>query len=142
MYHHSDLWVAGSSCGTSCGSSPTYNPASSSTFQNLSTAFNIQYGSGAAEGYDAQDLVQMAGFSVSSQGFGQNFFLLTGCWHLLTRIAAVVDTVSQNLLTSPVSGLLGLAWQSIASSGQMPLWQALASGNVWDSALFGVQLNR
>lgn len=84
----------------------------------------------------------MAGFSVSSQGFGQNFFLLTGCWHLLTRIIAVVDTVSQNLLTSPVSGLLGLAWQSIASSGQMPLWQALASGNVWDSALFGVQLNR
>jgi cathepsin D len=84
----------------------------------------------------------MAGFSVSSQGFGQNIFLLTGCRHLLTRITAVADVVSQNLLTAPVSGLLGLAWQSIASSGSMPLWQALASGGAWDSALFGVLLNR
>lgn len=119
-----DLWVAGSSCGTSCGSVSTYNPSSSSTFQNLSTSFDIQYGSGFAAGYVAQDMVQMAGFSVSSQGF------------------AVVDSVSQNLLTSPVSGLLGLAWQTIAISSQMPLWQTLASNNAWDSALFGVQLTR
>jgi cathepsin D len=120
----SDLWVASSSCGTSCGSIATYNPSSSSTFQNLSTAFNIQYGSGAAAGYVAQDTVQMAGFSVSSQGF------------------AVVDEVSANMLTSPVSGLLGLGWQSLASSGQMPLWQTLASGNAWSSALFAVQFTR
>ncbi|KAG1872886.1 aspartic peptidase domain-containing protein [Suillus subalutaceus] len=120
----SDLWVASFSCGTSCGSSPTYDPSSSSTFHNLSTPFNIQYGSGSADGYVAQDTVQMAGFSVSTQGF------------------AVVDAVSTNLLISPVSGLLGLAWQSIASSGQMPLWQTLASGNAWDSALFAVQLTR
>ncbi|KAG2040667.1 aspartic peptidase domain-containing protein [Suillus americanus] len=120
----SDLWVAGSSCGTLCGSSPTYNPSSSSTFHNLSTPFNIQYGSGSAGGYVAQDTVQMAGFSVSSQSF------------------AVVDVVSTDALISPVSGLLGLAWQSIATSGQMPLWQTLASGNAWDSALFAVQLTR
>ncbi|KAG2358827.1 acid protease [Suillus spraguei] len=120
----SDLWVASSTCGTSCGSIATYNPSSSSTFQNLSTAFNIEYGSGAAEGYVAKDMVQMAGFSVSDQGF------------------AVVDEVSKDLLTSPVSGLLGLAWQSLASSEQMPLWQTLASSNAWSSALFGVQLTR
>lgn len=120
----SDLWVASSSCGSSCGTSATYNPSSSSTFQNLSTSFDIVYGSGSAAGYVAQDTVQMAGFSVSSQGF------------------AVVDQVSTGMLTSPVSGLLGLAWQSIASSGQMPLWQTLASSNSWDSALFAVQLTR
>lgn len=120
----SDLWVAGSSCGTSCGSVATYNPSSSSTFQNLSTPFDINYGSGSAEGYVAQDTVQMAGFSVSSQGF------------------AVVDVVSTGLLTSPVSGLLGLAWQPLATSGQMPLWQTLASSGSWDSALFAVQLTR
>ncbi|KAG1722528.1 aspartic peptidase domain-containing protein [Suillus lakei] len=119
----SDLWVVGSSCGTSCGSSPSYNPSSSSTFQNLSTPLNIQYNAGYADGYGAQDMVQMAGFSVSSQGF------------------VIVDVVSPNL-TSPVSGLLGLAWESLAYSGQMPLWQTLASSNTWDSALFGVQLTR
>ncbi|KAG2142914.1 aspartic peptidase domain-containing protein [Suillus bovinus] len=120
----SDFWLAGPSCGTSCGSVSIYNPSSSSTFQNLSTSFSIVYGSGSAEGYVAQDTVQMAGFSVSSQGF------------------AVVDAVSQGLLASPVSGFLGLAWQSLASSGQMPLWQTLASNNVWDSALFAVRLTR
>lgn len=120
----SDLWVASSSCGTSCGSSPAYDPLSSSTFQNLSTSFDVQYDSGSAAGYVAQDIVQMAGFSVSNQGFG------------------VVDAVTDDLLTSPLSGLLGLAWQSLASSGQMPLWQSLASSNTWDSALFAIQLTR
>ncbi|KAG2065643.1 acid protease [Suillus decipiens] len=120
----SDLWVASSSCGTSCGSSPTYDPSSSSTFQNLSTPFDIQYVVGYAAGYVAQDIVQMAGFSVSNQGF------------------AVVDSMSDGFLTSPVSGLLGLAWESLASSGQMPLWQTLASSNTWDSALFAFQLTR
>lgn len=47
-----------------------FNPSSSSTFKNLSTSFEIQYGSGAAIGYVAQDVVEMAGFSVSNQGFG------------------------------------------------------------------------
>ncbi|OJA16944.1 hypothetical protein AZE42_12289 [Rhizopogon vesiculosus] len=119
----SDLWVTGS-CGTACGTSATLNPSSSSTFQNLSTPFSIKYGSGNAEGYLGQDVVQMAGFSVSNQGF------------------AVVDSVSEDLLTSPVSGLLGLAWSSLAKSQQTPFWQTLAATNVWDSPLFAVQLTR
>jgi cathepsin D len=73
----SDLWVAGSSCGTACGTSATFNPSSSSSFQNLSSTVNIQYGAGYAEGYIGQDTVQMAGFSVSNQGFGQNLLSLT-----------------------------------------------------------------
>ncbi|KAH7926412.1 acid protease [Leucogyrophana mollusca] len=119
----SDLWVAGSSCAA-CGSSPSFNPVSSTSFQNLSTPFAIQYGSGEAEGYLGQDVVQMAGFSVSNQGF------------------AVVDATSQDLLQSPVSGLLGLAWQAIASSGKTPFWQTLASSNAWDSPLMSIQLRR
>lgn len=66
----------------------------------------------------------MAGFSISNQGF------------------AVVDSVSEGLLTSPVSGLLGLAWSSLAKSQQTPFWQTLAASGAWDSALFAVQLTR
>lgn len=66
----------------------------------------------------------MAGFSVSNQTF------------------ALCDTVSSGLLTNPVSGLLGLAWQAIATSGAMPLWQALASGGVWDQPVMAFQLTR
>jgi len=118
-----DLWLAESSC-TSCGDVPTFDPATSSSFDNSSQPFNIQYGSGAAEGTLAQDRVQMAGFSVANQVF------------------AVCDAVSSGLLVNPVSGLLGLGWQSLASSGSAPLWQTLASSGSWDSPLMAFFLTR
>ncbi|KAG2142910.1 aspartic peptidase domain-containing protein [Suillus bovinus] len=120
----SDLWLTSSTCGASCGTSPTYDPAMSSTFQNLSTPFEIQYGSGAVAGYVAEETVQMAGFSVAKQGFG------------------VVDALSSAFNTNPVSGIMGLAWSSLSSTQQTPFWQTLASDGSWDSALFGVQLTR
>jgi len=72
------------------------------TLKNLSQPFDIQYGSGEAAGYLVQDIVQIAGFSVCNQVF------------------AAVNQVTSGLLTSPVSGLLGLAWQTIAASGAVP----------------------
>lgn len=120
----SDLWLTSSTCGTGCGTSPTYDPAKSSTFQNLSTPFEIQYGSGAVAGYIAEETVQMAGFSVAKQGFG------------------VVNALSSAFNTNPVSGIMGLAWSPLSSTHQTPFWQTLASGGSWDSALFGVQLTR
>ncbi|KAJ7281574.1 aspartic peptidase A1 [Mycena rebaudengoi] len=50
-----DLWVAGSTCGTSCGTVPTFDPTKAPDF-------SIAYGS-------ATETVQMAGFSVSNQVF-------------------------------------------------------------------------
>ncbi|KAJ6581457.1 acid protease [Mycena capillaripes] len=119
-----DLWVVGNTCSRGCSSVPTFDPSSSSSFQNESTTFSITYGSGEALGALASETVQMAGFSVSKQVF------------------AVCDQVSTGLLNDPVSGLLGLAWQSIASSGAPPFWQTLASGNQWDSPVMAFQLTR
>ncbi|KAF7356632.1 Aspartic peptidase A1 [Mycena venus] len=119
-----DLWVAGNTCTTGCSSVPTFDSSTSSSFTDKGTAFSIEYGSGEARGTLASDTVQMAGFSVSNQVF------------------AVVDQVSSGLLTSPVSGLLGLAWQSIAASGATPFAQTLASGTSWDSPVMSFQLTR
>ncbi|KAJ7066591.1 aspartic peptidase A1 [Mycena amicta] len=118
-----DLWVAGNSCTQGCNSVATFDSSASTSFVNKSTEFQITYGSGAARGALATDTVQMAGFSVSNQVF------------------AVCDQVTTGLLTNPVSGLLGLAWQSIASSGATPLWQTLAAGS-WDSPVMAFQLTR
>ncbi|KAH7885827.1 aspartic peptidase domain-containing protein [Phlebopus sp. FC_14] len=96
----SDLWVVGTPCVGSCDSIPTFDPASSATFANLSSSFSLEYDQNTVSGYVAQDVVQMAGFSMHGQGF------------------AVVDDLSQASLTAPVSGRLGLAWKSLASSGQ------------------------
>ncbi|KAJ7623249.1 aspartic peptidase A1 [Roridomyces roridus] len=120
----SDLWLAGDDCSFGCDGVATFNPSASSSFSNKSTPFEITYGSGEALGALATETVQMAGFSVANQGF------------------AVCNAVSSGLLTAPVSGLLGLAWQSIASSGATPLWQTLAQGGSWDSPVMAFQMTR
>ena len=86
-----DLWLASSSSLTATSQGiPTFNPngmptvlslspmavcsrlaPASSTFKNLWTSFQIQYGSGAAEGFLGSDVVQMAGLSIKSQTFGK-----------------------------------------------------------------------
>jgi cathepsin D len=90
----------------------------------LTTPFNIVYGSGQATGALGQDVIEMAGFSVSNQVFG------------------VCDAISQGLLSNPVSGLVGLAWQQIANSGAVPFWQTLAGSGQWDQPLMAFQLTR
>ncbi|KAG1732509.1 aspartic peptidase domain-containing protein [Suillus lakei] len=120
----SDLWVADQACTTGCSKVQLFDDLQSSTFQNLSEIFQIQYGSGAAVGTLGQDVVQMAGFSVPNQVFG------------------VVTQASSGLLNPPVSGLLGLAWQAIASSKASPLWQTLASSGTWTDPLMAFQLTR
>ncbi|KAG1741270.1 aspartic peptidase domain-containing protein [Suillus lakei] len=120
----SDLWVAGQACTTGCSEVQLFDDLQSSTFHNLSEIFQIQYGSGAAEGTLGQDVVQMAGFSVPNQTFG------------------VVTQETSGLLNPPVSGILGLAWQSLASYGASPLWQTLASSGAWTDPLMAFQLTR
>ncbi|KAI0057208.1 acid protease [Artomyces pyxidatus] len=120
----SDLWLASSECQSGCRNIPTFTASSSSSFKNLSESFAITYGSGKASGVLGQDVIQMAGFEVNNQIFG------------------VCDVVSNGLLNSPVSGLLGLAWQAIASSGATPFWQTLYQNNVWDQPLMAFQLTR
>jgi cathepsin D len=67
----------------------------------------------------------MAGFQVSSQTFGS------------------VDKVSNGLLPdSDVSGLMGLAFQTIASSGAKPFWQALVDSGAWTQPLMSFVLTR
>ncbi|KAH7335273.1 acid protease [Rhizoctonia solani] len=107
----SDLWLASSTCYTGCQGVPTFNGANSSSFQNLTTAFSIRYGSGQAAGELGSDTMQMAGFQVTGQTF------------------ALADQVSSGLLSNPISGLLGLGWSSIASSGAVPFWETLAKNN-------------
>ncbi|THH00463.1 hypothetical protein EW145_g7072 [Phellinidium pouzarii] len=119
-----DLWVASSSCTSGCNDIAKFNPSSSTSFSNLTEPFSITYGSGAAAGFVAKDTIQMAGFSVQDQVF------------------AICDEVSQDLLSNPVSGLMGLAFNTISSSGALPFWQALVQGNAWDSPVMSFQLSR
>jgi hypothetical protein len=90
----------------------------------LNTPFQITYGSGAANGTLAQDTASMAGYTVESQTF------------------ALVTQASDDLLTYPYSGLMGLAWARLASSRSTPFWQQLAQTGQLATPAMGFYLAR
>ncbi|WWD21491.1 hypothetical protein CI109_105977 [Kwoniella shandongensis] len=121
----SDLWVASDKCTTSaCDSMETYNSGSSSTSANMTSSFSIEYGSGQAAGTLVQDLVTLGGYSVAEQTF------------------ASCDDVSSGLLSSGVSGIMGLSWQALAYSKATPWWLTLAQSSTWNQKLFAFYLGR
>ena len=46
----------------------------------------------------------------------------------MTISSGLCGQISDSLLTQPLSGLMGLAWQALLSSGAMPFWQAQVRG--------------
>ncbi|KAK4701712.1 hypothetical protein P7C70_g4515, partial [Phenoliferia sp. Uapishka_3] len=113
-----DLILATSPC-TGCETTTTlYNPSDSSSATTSSTAFSITYGSGDAAGTLAKDTVSMGGFNISQQTF------------------AACTTLDQ-VVTDKISGLLGLGWTGIASSGATPFIEALSNAGDLPSQEFG-----
>ncbi|KAI0688179.1 aspartic peptidase domain-containing protein [Cytidiella melzeri] len=124
----SDFWVAASDCAT-CQIKNTFDTSASSTLQQPQSStgskeVQIQYGSGSVAGILAQDVVSMAGFSVNPQTF------------------LVVEQASSDLLDEDTSGIMGLAFQALASTGAVPFWQALTSANQFTSPEFSFYLTR
>ncbi|KAF9027617.1 acid protease [Hymenopellis radicata] len=123
----SDLWVADSSCVTCTTSTPVFNPSDSSTSQTATGATSettIRYGSGAVAGTLSADTVSMGGFTVSEQVF------------------LAVDQTTQNLLSGSVSGIMGLAFEALASTRSKPFWQALVDNNQLDQPEMSFWLDR
>ncbi|KAG8929641.1 hypothetical protein FRC02_005272 [Tulasnella sp. 418] len=120
-----DLWLASADCFQGCTNSINlYDSTESSTFRNLSAPFNIKYGSGAAAGYLGSETVQMAGFTVTNQTFG------------------LVNRITQGLIRDPMSGLMGLAFSTIAASRAVPFWENLVRNSAWDQPLMAFHLTR
>lgn len=81
-----------------------WNPASSSTFENTTTAFHISYGSGDVSGTLASDTVSLAGHTSSSQTF------------------AIATSISSGLLGDNVEGIMGFGFESLSTSRSDPFW--------------------
>jgi cathepsin D len=84
----------------------------------------LKYGSGSASGIIVQDTVTMGPFTVSQQIF-----------------VAVTD-VSSGLIEGELAGIMGLAFQGIASSTALPFWQALISNNQLTNPEFSFFITR
>lgn len=84
----------------------SWDPSSSSTFENSTTPFSISYGSGAVEGTLATDTITLAGHTSSSQTL------------------AIATAVTEGLLETNVDGIMGFGFKSLSTSGATPFWQA------------------
>ncbi|KAH7107915.1 acid protease [Auriculariales sp. MPI-PUGE-AT-0066] len=118
----SDLWLAGPQC-ISCDMD-MFATSQSSTYKETSEGIRISYGSGAASGYVASDTVTMGGHTVEGQTL------------------AVMSSVSSGIKVNDVSGLMGLGFESIASTDSTPFWLAVVQGGGWAQPLMGFHFER
>lgn len=118
----SDLWVPVEAISGSAGYLKT---ASDSTYVNTGGAFTITYGSGNVAGTIATDTVTLGGLTVEKQYFG-----------------AVTTESSQFTSGDPGAGLLGMAFSSIAQTGQATVVENLIAAGNLDSNLFAFYLTR
>lgn len=120
-----DFWLADSSCDDSqCSGIALYNPTASSSSISSQTPFQITYGSGAVRGTLFADTVSLAGYTVYN-----------------TTVAGV-DQLAQNTIQAPASGIMGMGFQSLTTSGATPFWEVLAETNKLSVKAFTFQLQR
>ncbi|PWN19978.1 acid protease [Microstroma glucosiphilum] len=121
----SDMWIASSACTqTVCQQVTLYNAADSSTNVASQTPFSIQYGSGSVTGTLFADTMSLGGHTVYN-----------------ATMAAVTD-VESGAINSPASGIIGMGFQQLATSGATPFWEVLAKSNVLSVPAFTFQLAR
>lgn len=123
----SDFWLVDTDCGTAQGCDSDlnkYNPGASSTNIGSSTPFQIQYGTGAVRGTLAADKISLAGYTVNNLTFAE------------------AAAVASNTVEYPTSGIMGMGFQSLSTSGATPFWQVLEKQGVLSQNAFTFQLAR
>ncbi|XP_036435232.1 pepsin A-like [Colossoma macropomum] len=120
----SNLWVPSVYCSSeACQNHNKFNPSDSSTFQNANEALSIQYGTGSMTGYLGYDTVTVGGISIQNQIFGLS------------------ETEAPFMASMAADGILGLAYQSIASDGATPVFDNMVSQGLVSEDVFSVYLS-
>jgi len=121
----SDLWVASSSCDSSCGRHAKYNSAKSSTYVANGTVFDITYGSGPVSGFESIDSLNVGGLAVKSQEFAQ-----------------VTDAsgLGAAYKLGKFDGILGLAFPILSVNKVPTVFENVVSQGLVDSAEFAFYL--
>ncbi|CAB1428657.1 unnamed protein product [Pleuronectes platessa] len=120
----SNLWIPSVYCSSqACENHKKFNPQQSSTFKWGNQPLSIQYGTGSMTGYLASDTVQVGGISIANQVFG------------------ISQTEAAFMASMKADGILGLAFQSIASDNVVPVFDNMIQQNLVSQPLFSVYLS-
>jgi len=124
----SNLWVPSVDCPIwqiSCDLHTRYDHSKSSTYVKNGTAFSIQYGSGAVEGYLSQDSFGISNVTVLNQVF-----------------AEVTNEPGIAFLAAAFDGIMGLAFETISVDSVAPVWYNLLAQNLVQEPVFAFWLSR
>ncbi|EIW72117.1 hypothetical protein TREMEDRAFT_25265 [Tremella mesenterica DSM 1558] len=116
-----DLWLP---VNCSDCSAAQFDATKSSTYVSTGDSFSVQYGSGSVTGTLAQESVALAGLPVQGQYFG------------------AVSSESDDFQSNPNSGVLGMAFSSIANSGEPTIFENLVKTGKVSNSYFGFHLAR
>ncbi|XP_044068236.1 pepsin A-like isoform X1 [Siniperca chuatsi] len=120
----SNLWIPSVYCSSqACENHRRFNPQQSTTFKWGNQPLSIQYGTGSMTGYLAIDTVEVGGISVANQVFG------------ISRTEAPFMAYMQ------ADGILGLAFQTIASDNVVPVFDNMVKQGLVSQPLFSVYLS-
>ncbi|XP_073326468.1 pepsin A-like [Pagrus major] len=120
----SNLWIPSVYCNSqACQNHKKFNPQQSSTFKWGNEALSIQYGTGSMTGYLAIDTVEVGGISVANQVFG------------------ISQTEAAFMASMAADGILGLAFQSIASDNVVPVFDNMIKQGLVSQPMFSVYLS-
>jgi cathepsin D len=120
----SNFWVYSSQCSDCTNGDDKYDHTKSSSYKANGKSFSIQYGSGADSGFLSNDVVQIAGLTVTNVTFGE-----------------VTQQASDGGFTGPTDGLVGLAFQSIAVDSVVPLFNQMYMEGLIPQKAFGMYLS-
>ncbi|KAK2851322.1 hypothetical protein Q5P01_007598 [Channa striata] len=120
----SNLWVPSVYCSSqACQNHNKFNPKQSSSFQWNGQTLSIQYGTGSMTGYLGADTVGVGGVSVTNQVFGLS------------------QSEAPFMASMQADGILGLAFQSIASDNVVPVFNNMISQGLVSQPMFSVYLS-
>uniref|UniRef100_A0A4W6CGJ8 pepsin A n=2 Tax=Lates calcarifer TaxID=8187 RepID=A0A4W6CGJ8_LATCA len=120
----SNLWIPSVYCSSqACQNHRRFNPQQSSTFHWGNQPLSIQYGTGSMTGYLASDTVEVGGLSVANQVFG------------------ISQTEAPFMAHMQADGILGLAFQSIASDNVVPVFDNMIKQGLVSQPMFSVYLS-
>jgi len=124
----SNLWIPSKKCPITvpaCDLHAKYDSERSSSYVANGTAFAIQYGSGAVEGFLSQDSVQVGGLVVKNQIFAE----------------ATAEPGTAFILAK-FDGILGLGFQSISVDSVVPVFYNIVDQKLVSKAIFSVWLSQ
>ena len=99
-----------------------YDPSKSSSFKSSEQRFQIPYGQGGVKGVLGADDVSLAGYKVEGLNFGR------------------ATDLAQGTTRAPASGIMGMGFESLSSSGATPFWQVVSIEGKLKDPVFSFQL--